>query len=91
MSDLDKKRDRAAKGGRAARKTNQYPLRKFVGYIDNPNLLPNYHMPVELLECGHWIHKRQDIFGESHATRRRCRKCHEGAPVDVDMTTMEVR
>jgi hypothetical protein len=30
---------------------------------------------LEVLECGHKAIPRSDIFGETNASRRRCRKC----------------
>lgn len=36
----------------------------------------------ELLECGHIIRTPTDIFGETSADRRRCRKCVLGLPAD---------
>ena len=30
---------------------------------------------METLECGHVVPRRTDIFGETYAVRRRCRRC----------------
>jgi len=64
----------------------QGPLRKIVGYS------PNLQYPRlfdEVLECGHTQRPVTDIYGETVAYRRRCRKCKEGKPVDLDPTTGE--
>lgn len=37
----------------------------------------------EVLECGHDQMPMSDLIGETNATRRRCRKCKMGKPVDV--------
>jgi hypothetical protein len=49
------------------------PLRKIVGMKDD----------LELLECGHTQWGRGDIFGHTAPERRRCRKCKQGKPPDV--------
>ncbi len=36
--------------------------------------VPAYDM-YEELECGHIIRKPKDIYGEYHASRRRCTQC----------------
>jgi hypothetical protein len=55
-----------------SRETNSYPLRKIVGY-DGDEKYPA--LIYELLECGHKMLPRGDMFGETNAYRRRCRKC----------------
>ncbi len=46
------------------------PLRKIVGYETN-----TLGLSYEILECGHRKRPRQDIYGETNAIRRRCKKC----------------
>jgi hypothetical protein len=58
------------------RNTGQLPLRKVVGYGPHPN---RSLVMVEFLECGHYMLPRRDMFGETLATRRRCRKCGRAA------------
>lgn len=57
-------------------KKNTAPLRKIVGYT-GPNFMH------EILECRHIHRIRMDYIGETHAERRRCRKCQKGAPPDL--------
>ena len=58
------------------RKLNTYPLRKIIG-TKFVNVGINYEMFLlhEELECGHVQLPKHDIFGETNATRRRCREC----------------
>lgn len=65
------------------RKLNTDPLRKVVDhahYVDVSST-PGQEMILrhELLECGHAILPKHDIYGETNATRRRCRKCRKDA------------
>jgi hypothetical protein len=55
-----------------SRETNSYPLRKIVGYAGDKKYPA---LTYELLECGHKMLPRRDMFGETNAYRRRCRKC----------------
>lgn len=49
-------------------RTNR-PLRKIVSrYSDGVRL-------IEVLECGHHVRQKQDIYGPTNAYRRRCRFC----------------
>lgn len=51
------------------------PLRKIVGYAENPALNGVYN--YEILECGHRVKIKTDIHGETNAYRRRCRYCRD--------------
>jgi hypothetical protein len=53
---------------------NPRPLRRIVGYVQ-VEVLEHVVVVHELLECGHHQHPRHDHFGETDATRRRCRSC----------------
>jgi hypothetical protein len=55
------------------------PLRLIVGTGRNDEGLPR-----EWLECGHIVGVKQDAFGATAATRRRCHKCKKGRPQDFD-------
>jgi len=46
------------------------PLRKIIGYDTS-----EHGVQLDILECGHVIHRRQDIIGPTNAFRRRCRHC----------------
>lgn len=46
------------------------PLQKIVGQRRN-----EHGVVLDVLECGHEQHERQDIIGPTNATRRRCQKC----------------
>lgn len=68
------------KFNKRGRELNTYPLRKIVGYESHDvSLTPGQPMFLEheKLECGHLVLPKQDIFGETNATRRRCRKCRK--------------
>lgn len=53
------------------------PLRKIISYeqkeIEGTDIL----RPVEVLECGHRVWIKTDIYGETNAYRRRCRYCRD--------------
>lgn len=55
------------------------PLRAVVGFVNVEIVGPiTGEVTVvqrELLECGHVVRIKRDIFGETNASRRRCRKC----------------
>lgn len=70
----------AQSAGRKAAKVNKYPLRAALGRIDHPAYPNRQDMPVVALECGHWLHLRND---GSYPVRRRCYKCAKGLPPDV--------
>lgn len=53
------------------------PLRKIVGY---KKIAPASSVWVEVLECGHVQVPKTDIYGETNAIRRRCRRCELGRP-----------
>lgn len=46
------------------------PLRKIVDHSTN-----SHGTQIDVLECGHELHLRYDIYGATNAVRRRCRKC----------------
>jgi hypothetical protein len=56
------------------------PLRKIV---DRPMVSigddgeNEYFVRKELLECGHIVSQKQDIYGPTNATRRRCVQCEK--------------
>lgn len=51
---------------------NKYPLRKIIDYINDEN-----GFQMEVLECGHKQYPVRDIYGETNAYRRRCKKCYQ--------------
>lgn len=57
----------------------EYPLRKIVKkdlkfvYKTSDGLV--VEKPVEILECGHKVYIKQDIYGDTNAYYRRCKKC----------------
>lgn len=55
------------------------PLRKITGYENIPVL--GGYLQYEILECGHKQSVKTDIYGETNANRRRCRKCCPARPV----------
>lgn len=38
----------------------------------------------EELECGHILPPKKDIYGTTNAYRRRCWKCRDNKPVDIN-------
>lgn len=73
------KTHRAAAGGKAADHTS--PLRKILRLEDvpiysvkDPERVVGWRT-VEVLECGHEQGIKQDMVGEYHAQRRRCKRC----------------
>jgi hypothetical protein len=48
------------------------PLRKVVSYHQN-----EYGADREVLECGHEIGRKEDAYGYTTASRRRCWKCRD--------------
>lgn len=58
---------------------NRDPLAKIieVGFqrIGVSEIGVEYRRRRERLLCGHYVRIKQDIFGETNATRRRCREC----------------
>lgn len=76
MSDWGRKMKQRASAWKAAagsKATNQYPLRRVVK-VDYPDDHP--FVLYEYLECGHYQLPRSDMFGQTNANRRRCRRCH---------------
>ena len=51
------------------------PLRAIIH--EEPGPVGSYTI-VEVLECGHQVRQRNDIFGPTNAYRRRCSKCARG-------------
>jgi hypothetical protein len=67
---------------RDGRTLNVDPLRKIIGYRQvDVSLTPGMPMFLqhEVYECGHTALAKHDIYGETNAVRRRCRKCREQA------------
>lgn len=50
------------------------PLKYIVAYERHPIFTTIW---VEVLECGHKQAVKTDIYGETNAVRRRCRKCRD--------------
>lgn len=67
---LHRRRGRNGASSLKRRGTQLYPLRAITGYTESPA-----GAPLEVLECGHTQHIRQDMIGETVAARRRCRQC----------------
>ena len=54
------------------------PLRKVISRTTERYELPSgyvAYLECEVLECGHVIRIKQDIYGETNAYRRRCKQC----------------
>jgi hypothetical protein len=69
-------------------KTRKGPLRSILGYRQNPKF-PHLDMIQEVLECGHCVSIRRDIYGETTADKRRCGKCDRKEPMDLDVSKEE--
>ncbi len=48
------------------------PLRRIVSEEND-----KYGRIVEVLECGHKVTQKEDIYGPTNAYKRRCRQCVE--------------
>lgn len=48
------------------------PLRRIVS-----EGVGEHGVETETLECGHTLHRKQDIIGPTNAARRRCRHCRD--------------
>ncbi len=89
---MDRCRSRARLGGLAAAATNRFPLRRvvsethqeLVAMADSGPFAHDITVPAVLLECGHLVRPARDMVGGRHPARRRCRKCAEGRPRDVE-------
>lgn len=69
MSNLVHSRARSGGNAYAVSAARWAPLRKVVG-------ADTYHSTtVEILECGHDQRQREDMIGDTYATRRRCVQC----------------
>lgn len=77
---MDEKRAHAIKAGRKGAERSKYPLRARLGTIQDPEVT-GYTMPLDLLECGHWALKSED----GAPSKRRCKKCFDGKPPEVDV------
>jgi hypothetical protein len=51
-------------------RANRNPLRRVVGEETTER-----GVVVEVLECGHRVHPREDFIGRTYATKRRCARC----------------
>jgi hypothetical protein len=61
-------------------KRRRGPLRKVVGRDYGNGQGELAEILFEVLECGHRQLPIEDIYGETHATRRRCPKCATPEP-----------
>lgn len=64
------------------------PLRRIIGYVGMPFQTAKYLRSLELLECGHAQAAVKDIYGETNATRRRCRGCALGREVVPELAKL---
>ncbi len=53
------------------------PLRRVIGYEKRAIEGTDIMIGVEILECGHRVCIKTDIYGETNAYRRRCRYCRD--------------
>lgn len=53
------------------------PLRKVVRFYMKKLEGFKTEFPYELLECGHEIMQKRDIYGYTNASSRRCHKCRD--------------
>lgn len=57
------------------------PLRLVIGFRRNPTFP---ELLQEVYECGHARSPKQDAYGETNALRRRCGKCRQRRPADLE-------
>ena len=53
--------------------TDRTPLAPLRTIVDERN--DEHGRIIEVLECGHEQPQKQDIYGPTNASRRRCRRC----------------
>lgn len=66
----------------------RYPLRKVLETVEH-SPYGDAAVLMELLECGHVLMPKQDIYGALHPNRRRCYKCSKGHPAEFNLETHE--
>jgi hypothetical protein len=66
-------------------KESHGPLRKVVRFYMKKLEGFKTEFPFELLECGHEIQQKRDIYGYTNAHSRRCRRCRDGKAVEQKM------
>lgn len=53
-----------------------YPLRKIVAENVPGEINGEKFARLNLLECGHYVYRSHDIYGETCPVSQRCRQCH---------------
>lgn len=54
------------------------PLRKIISEKVETRTTPSgaaYQVEIEILECGHTMRRKADIYGPTNAYHRRCKHC----------------
>lgn len=62
------------------------PLKKVVAYTYRELACGDgiiARIPIEILECGHEVVQKQDMYGYTNAYKRRCIKCLEEIKEDL--------
>lgn len=54
-----------------------YPLRKIVAENVPAEINGSKVAKTNLLECGHYVYRSSDIYGETCPSSQRCRQCYE--------------
>lgn len=70
---------------RSVKRVNRNPLRRIIREEPrciglHPDDDVGIAVVVEVLECGHEVRKKSDLFGPTNAYRRRCKRCGKEAP-----------
>lgn len=62
---------------------SSWPLRLVVGSMPHPDYPCEPTLIREVYECGHTRLPKQDAFGQTFATKRRCAACAAGRAADM--------
>lgn len=93
MSNLSRYSSKGPHRGATKRRSEvaSYPLRKVLDDAYPKKVEsrfgPDFLITMTLVECGHLLSAASDFIGRRFPARRRCRKCAEGKPPDVELAT----
>lgn len=53
-----------------------YPLRKIIAENVPGEIMGEMYKKLNLLECGHYVFRSSDMYGETCPVSQRCRQCY---------------
>lgn len=76
-------------------KESKGPLKKVLGIFSLPigigtGIVSDAHTGHEVLECGHVMLPKEDIYGVYYAQKRRCRHCRDHKPPHIDVEDYKI-